>query len=260
MILRRVIAHFKRQEWTAIAIDFLIVVLGVFVGIQVANWNAGRVTDERSAEFTSRLRADLAEEYWTYEYLATYYDEVLANADRTIAALDGGVPVSDEALLIGAYRATQLKIRTRRRATYDELTSTGEIGLIRDSAMRETAMGLYTTNLFDRITAQGLQSTYREAFRMAIPNEVQRALRKNCGDRPVERGDFKAIVGSLDYSCAIGLDETAIADAAAVLRGDAKIVPLLRLRVAELETQVFDFRQNNKGIVEGLRKIVERKQ
>ena len=35
MILRRVIGHFRRQEWTAIAIDFVIVVVGVFVGIQV---------------------------------------------------------------------------------------------------------------------------------------------------------------------------------------------------------------------------------
>ncbi|MEX0644258.1 MAG: hypothetical protein WD076_03050 [Parvularculaceae bacterium] len=40
MSLRRVIAHFRKQEWTAIALDFLIVVVGVFVGLQVTNWNA----------------------------------------------------------------------------------------------------------------------------------------------------------------------------------------------------------------------------
>ncbi|MGK2924785.1 MAG: hypothetical protein ACSLE2_04120 [Lysobacterales bacterium] len=44
MILRRVIAHFRNQEWTAIALDFVIVVVGVFVGIQVANWNEERKT------------------------------------------------------------------------------------------------------------------------------------------------------------------------------------------------------------------------
>lgn len=42
MILRRVIAHVKAQNWFAVAIDFVIVVLGVFIGIQVANWNAAR--------------------------------------------------------------------------------------------------------------------------------------------------------------------------------------------------------------------------
>jgi flagellar biosynthesis protein FliQ len=259
MILRRVIQHFRKQEWTAIAIDFVIVVVGVFVGIQVSNWNAARATDNRSAEFTERLCADLTEEYWVYQYLTAYYDEVLANADRAAAALDGGAPLSDEALLISSYRATQFKVRTRRRATYDELTSTGEIGLIRDRKMRDTAMSLYTTNLFDRITSWGVQSPYREAFRMTIPTSVQRALRKNCGDRLVERGDFTGIVQSLDYPCDTGLDETTIASAAAALRAHNGIVPMMRLRIADLETQVIDLKQNNNDILTGLAAVTEKR-
>jgi hypothetical protein len=42
MLLRRVIKHVRKQEWTAIAIDFVIVVVGVFIGIQAANWNEAR--------------------------------------------------------------------------------------------------------------------------------------------------------------------------------------------------------------------------
>ena len=42
MILRRVIQHFRNQEWTAIGIDFVIVVFGVVIGILVANWNENR--------------------------------------------------------------------------------------------------------------------------------------------------------------------------------------------------------------------------
>lgn len=42
MILRRVIEHVREQHWTAIAIDFLIVVVGVFIGIQFSNWNAAQ--------------------------------------------------------------------------------------------------------------------------------------------------------------------------------------------------------------------------
>ena len=39
MILARVIEHVKAQNWTAVALDFFIVVMGVFIGIQVSNWN-----------------------------------------------------------------------------------------------------------------------------------------------------------------------------------------------------------------------------
>lgn len=42
MILRRVIEHFRKQEWTAVFLDFVIVVLGVFIGLQVNNWNEAR--------------------------------------------------------------------------------------------------------------------------------------------------------------------------------------------------------------------------
>lgn len=42
LILRRVIQHFRNQEWTAIGIDFVIVVFGVVIGILVANWNENR--------------------------------------------------------------------------------------------------------------------------------------------------------------------------------------------------------------------------
>lgn len=39
MILRRLTKHIDDQNWFAVAVDFLIVVVGVFIGIQVANWN-----------------------------------------------------------------------------------------------------------------------------------------------------------------------------------------------------------------------------
>ena len=58
MILRRVIAHFRKQEWTAIFIDLVIVVIGVFIGIQVANWNEARQTRVAEAALLGRLESE----------------------------------------------------------------------------------------------------------------------------------------------------------------------------------------------------------
>ncbi|HBK92389.1 MAG TPA: hypothetical protein DDZ68_12025 [Parvularcula sp.] len=60
MILRRVIAHFRKQEWTAIFLDFVIVVAGVFVGMQVTNWNAAIAENRREAQIVEDMLADLA--------------------------------------------------------------------------------------------------------------------------------------------------------------------------------------------------------
>lgn len=61
MLLRRAIEHVKAQNWTAVALDFCIVVVGVFIGIQVANWNEARkaIADERM--FVQRLHDDVLE-------------------------------------------------------------------------------------------------------------------------------------------------------------------------------------------------------
>ena len=43
MILRRLTDSFRKQDWFTVAVETLIVVLGVFLGLQVNNWNAARV-------------------------------------------------------------------------------------------------------------------------------------------------------------------------------------------------------------------------
>ena len=82
MIGRRVIGHLKNQQWTAFGIELVIVVLGVFIGIQVSNWNQERINSRQAANFAERLKADLREEDWGYQLLIAYNREVLANAER----------------------------------------------------------------------------------------------------------------------------------------------------------------------------------
>ena len=64
MILRRVIQHVRNQEWTAIAIDLVIVVVGVYIGIQAQAWNVQR--ENREVE---------------NRYLLNLHDEILSMID-----------------------------------------------------------------------------------------------------------------------------------------------------------------------------------
>ncbi len=58
MILRRIVEHVRTQNWTAIGIDFVIVVLGVFMGIQLGNWNETRAEEARGESIRARLAAE----------------------------------------------------------------------------------------------------------------------------------------------------------------------------------------------------------
>ena len=55
MLLRRITEHVKAQNWTAVALDFVIVVVGVFIGIQVANWNDARADQQEFLLAKERL-------------------------------------------------------------------------------------------------------------------------------------------------------------------------------------------------------------
>ncbi|MCX7041455.1 MAG: hypothetical protein NT117_01935, partial [Gammaproteobacteria bacterium] len=168
MILRRLTQSLKEQNWTAIVIEFVLLVSGVFLGIQVSNWNIERESRQKSELFTARLVADLKVEAWGYEYLIGYNKDVLANARRALDALTGDAPLSDEQFVIAAYRATQYESQDRRRATYDELVSTGTIGLITDPKVRRTAIAIYSTTLLDQTMDESKQSEYRLLFRKTL--------------------------------------------------------------------------------------------
>lgn len=259
MILRLFLQRLRQQPWGAIATELAIVIVGVFVGMQVSNWNQQRETDQQAALFTQHLKADLGEEDWGYQFLIVYNREVLANAEQAVQALEGNATISDEALLVSAYRATQYKQRLRRRSTFDELISTGSIGLIRDHTLRDTAMRLYNVPTFENLVQEGMRSRYREAFRMSLPNDVQRALNKHCGDKYIRTGDFAAIHDNLDYPCSTGLSAQVVADSAEALRSNPELVPLLRLRIADLDTRLVDLTGNNREIMEHLRAIAKEK-
>ena len=71
MILQRISEHIKSQNWFAVTVEFVIVVLGVFMGLQVQDWNDAR--KERIEE--SELLVRLYEE--TQALLAVQNEELL---------------------------------------------------------------------------------------------------------------------------------------------------------------------------------------
>jgi hypothetical protein len=98
MILRRLSKSLKEQNWTAIWIEFFLLVAGVFLGIQAANWNEHRTIERKAKLFTERLREDLRVEVWRFTALNLYYEDVVANAKATMSALEGRTELSNEAL------------------------------------------------------------------------------------------------------------------------------------------------------------------
>ncbi|MEH6490209.1 hypothetical protein [Hyphomonas oceanitis] len=255
MILRRVISHVKNQEWTAIAIDFLIVVFGVFAGFQVNNWNEARQDRARAAVYTERLKAELHAEL-EYASALLQYNSVASKAgEAAYLGLSGQAVMDDETILINAYRASQYNWYERRRATFDEIVASGSLALISDVGLRETAIGIYNTPMFSIVQSEGQSSRYRDLFRMAIEPSLHRDLSENCGDR--EYATKGAAVGllTIDYPCTLTVSPEEMAKGVLALRSDPEVARALKLRNAQMSGRMFDLESTIR--VYGLKTLFE---
>jgi hypothetical protein len=229
MILRRIIAHFRKQEWTAIGIDFLIVVLGVFVATQVSDWSAREADERRGEAYAQRLIGDVQGDLRSRRIIVGYYDAVTEAAVQTNALLQQSSPDPRE-LVINAYRASEYISRASMRATWDEIVSSGDLGLLPDTALAPLA-DYFRADLVLEASDTFRDSAYRQRVRRLISYEVQNAIRTGCGDRLSPTG---AMVGFREDCVLNGLTEAQIADSAQALRRDPLVLEYLRYQISDL--------------------------
>jgi hypothetical protein len=179
MLLRRVIEHVRKQEWTAIAIDFVIVVVGVFIGIQAANWNEARADEARARGYLGRIHSDLQADVARYENRMRFWSAV-SNYGRTgLDYADSGRAghASQWALLLAYFQASQVAEFWTRSTTYDELKSAGELHLIANLDLRDRLAHYYTDAGNPALSER---PAYREHVRGLIPIDVQLYIWNEC--------------------------------------------------------------------------------
>ncbi len=182
MILRRVIKHFRQQEWTAIFLDFLIVVVGVFVGLQVSNWNASRKDRTDEQLFIVRLHEDiLLAESLTSRVRTRRIDRltVLTEAANKIFARNQVKALNDkECRAVGAAHVYNIPLSDLPSLV--ELASSGRVSIIRDTKLRTALVALQQTKsaLASFINLQGsgavdLPSKYPDLLQLEAYFDVQ---------------------------------------------------------------------------------------
>jgi len=216
LILRRLTQHVKEQNWFAVGLDLLIVVVGVFIGIQVANWNDTRQAQARADDYAERLRTDLRVELESIEALAAYQTSTMSSGTDAYTGLMQATNATDESI------------------------NAGVLNLIADVELRETAILIYASPLFDILQQEGQAARYRELFRMTVDPALQNHLGQQCGDRLAEVKHGAVGLMSLDYSCELTAGPSEISAAVAALREDEDIIRALRLRTVQLAGRIYD--------------------
>jgi len=148
MILRRLTTAFRKQDWFTVAVEILIVVVGVFVGLQAHNWNDARRDAETETLYLARLQQELAE----MSSLAHAESDKVRHANDLIVQVSKFFEAGEgiEALN-GTHCAAVARSHIFAGAvfyppTIKELIATGRIVLIRDNALRTAILSFDGAN------------------------------------------------------------------------------------------------------------------
>ncbi len=150
MLLGRFSHHVQRQDWFAVVLDLLVVVLGIVIGLQASAWNQSRI--DRRDEFTYlvALDADLDDSHALLQETMENYDRILHALIRLVEISDDPsqrLPTEniDKLLWQGLW---DLAFVEEHMNVYDDLKSSGRMNLIGDPQLR---LGLTELkSMFDR--------------------------------------------------------------------------------------------------------------
>jgi len=145
MILKRLSAAVAEQNWITVFLEILIVVVGIFLGLQVDDWNEVRKDRVREAEYLQRIDVELAEDITEFETAITLANRRIGDAQLILAVLaDPTLATSTPTEFVRALvRAGFTFFPVVSDNTFEEIKSTGELGIIRDVALRTSVTKYY---------------------------------------------------------------------------------------------------------------------
>lgn len=107
MILRRLSTAFRKQDWVTVFVETLIVIFGVFIALQVNNWNTARGDQADARVVLERLEQDFVQILDRSDRSLENHATSLASAGRLIRDIRNG-EFDEETLLQDMTDATAL--------------------------------------------------------------------------------------------------------------------------------------------------------
>ena len=228
MIYKRFAANLRAQNWFAIGIELAIVVVGVFIGTWVANWNAQRVEQAETRRMVVQLKPSIELLYQYFDSARRYYAVTRRYAAVAEAGWMRNPSVSDSDFVIAAYQASQIMGIGTNGSAWADVLGADRLRQIEDPHLRNDLATLVSSD-YAIIDTPAVDTPYRRNVRRLIPISLQDAIREQCGDRPPTAPAF---FPSLPSRCPLKLSAAQAAGAADKLRAHPEVLDDLQWHMA----------------------------
>lgn len=236
MVIRSIREHVEAHNWFAVGVDVVIVLLGVFLGMQVSNWNERRVEAEQARDYRARLIDEVDFNARQFETQAAYYRQAQAYGQQALAAVTGRMTLSDRDFLIASYQLSQTDTTPGKSYIYEEMTANGLVTRLGDEKLQQAASDYYLgLNASNRIVQE--EFPYRTLIREVMPYDIQKQIRDACGDREV-RLNGRLVGVKVVVPCLVRLDPVGSASAVQKIRATPRIAEEMTRYLASLDEKL----------------------
>jgi hypothetical protein len=144
MLLRRLNQHINNQNWFAVGLDLLIVVFGVFIGLQVQQWTNDQERKQREVKYLERLHEEVVRTNELREEVVALRIKTLEDLEAAHGFLFG--EGESEGLLpsscLAFAMATVMTKVTADLPTVAELLSAGQLDTLGSADVRSSVVRL----------------------------------------------------------------------------------------------------------------------
>jgi hypothetical protein len=182
MIFKRAVAKLRAHDWTAITIELAIVIMGVFIGIQVANWNQERLERRETRMLLMQIVPELESQIAFFDSVKVYFSTTRRYASQAFAGWENDPGVTDEQFVIAAHQASQIYGIGTNFENWALIFGGENLRNIEDPALRRN-LARVMTNEYELVSFETVATPYRDHVRQVIPTDIQESINRQCGDR-----------------------------------------------------------------------------
>jgi hypothetical protein len=174
-------------------------VVGVFIALQVSNWNDLRQQKTNVENYVERIQEELLINQGDITQRIACFTKARSSALDALIALNQAPETLGIVFLVDVYQSSQILTREMGRDTYDEILAVGAANAITDIRVRNR-LANYSRSIKALITNFTSITPFSEIIRENMPYAAQAAIRASCDDITSTESNGEAVI-SLPESC-----------------------------------------------------------
>lgn len=132
MILKRIMSSLRKQRWSDLGLELLVVVVGIFLALQADSWYQSRTEQKQLSVYLQALTDELGTSAWMTERFVGWHERVIDGLGKALDRLDAKT-LSAEDLELAYFGLTHLSnppTSPQRHAILNTMQSEGMLRLV----------------------------------------------------------------------------------------------------------------------------------